>query len=347
MTFNLNKIVSPNILSLAPYRCARDEFEGSAEIYLDANENPFDNGLNRYPDPYQTELKKEIASLKNISEESIFLGNGSDEAIDLLFRIFCIPGKDNYIAITPSYGMYEVCGNVNNVERRAALLTDNFEIDLPQINSQIDSNTKLIFLCSPNNPSGNILDVNAVQALANNFHGVVVIDEAYIDFSFSESATTLLEKYPNIVVLQTLSKAWGLAAIRLGMAMASKDIITLFNKVKYPYNVNLLTQEKALEYLKEKKEMVSQQIAEIISERERVKELLSTIPAVIKVFPSEANFLLVKMDEAENIYSTLLKKGTVVRNRSKVILCEGCLRITIGTPIENQKIIEQLTEIIA
>ncbi|QZT38919.1 histidinol-phosphate transaminase [Halosquirtibacter xylanolyticus] len=346
MKFNLNDIIRPNILSLAPYQCARDEFEGVASIYLDANENPYDNGLNRYPDPYQAELKSHIGRIKGVDSHQIFLGNGSDEAIDLLYRIFCRPGRDNYISISPSYGMYDVCGKVNDIERREAVLTADFQIDVPQIQNLWDENTKLIFLCSPNNPTGNTLNREDIITLCRSFNGIVVVDEAYIDFATTPSFTNEINHYPNLVVLQTFSKAWGLAGIRLGMAMAAENIIALFNKVKYPYNVNVLTQQKALDTLIHQADTVNLQIAEIVKERDKMSERLRSIPHVERVYPTEANFILVKIKEASRCYLQLLDEGTVVRNRSKVILCDDCLRVTIGTPEENKKFIEQLLAIL-
>lgn len=345
MNFILNNIVCPNILEMSPYSCARDEFEGEASIYLDANENPFDNGLNRYPDPHQKDLKEIISQKKAIGSDQLFLGNGSDEAIDLLFRIFCNSGKDNYISITPTYGMYEVCGRINNIERREALLDDAFQLDVEKIKALWDQQTKLIFLCSPNNPTGNMLSKEAILSLCESFHGIVVVDEAYIDFSSEPSFTNYLDQTPNLVVLQTFSKAWGLAGIRLGMAMAQKEVIDLFNKVKYPYNVNQLTQQKALDYLVNKQEKVDQEIKNIIAERELLKRELNELSTVEKVYPSEANFLLIKISNATGIYQALLQKGIVTRNRSKVVLCDECLRITIGTPDENRVLVEQIKAI--
>ncbi|MDC1105955.1 histidinol-phosphate transaminase [Prolixibacteraceae bacterium] len=342
MKFNLNAIVRPNILSLAPYQCARDDFEGEASIYLDANENPYNSGLNRYPDPYQVDLKRQIGQLKGVSTDQIFLGNGSDEAIDLLYRIFCCPGKDNYISISPSYGMYDVCGKVNDIERREALLTTDFNIHIPRIKELWDQYTKLIFLCSPNNPTGNTLKREDIIELCQSFHGIVVVDEAYIDFAKTPSFSEEIAHYPNLVVLQTFSKAWGLAGIRLGMAMAQAEVISLLNKVKYPYNVNVLTQKKALDILMYEADRVKQQIAEIIQEREKLSEALISIEQVEKVYPTEANFILVKIKDANHCYQQLLKDGTVVRNRTKVILCDDCLRITVGTPAENKVFIDQL-----
>lgn len=339
--FNLQKLVRKNILNLIPYSSARDEFQGKASVFLDANENPFGGGVNRYPDPLQNELRKEISKLKGVAGVQIFLGNGSDEAIDLLFRAFCIPGTDNVVAIKPSYGMYKVCADINDIEYKEVLLGKDYHLDIGALLQQSNENSKLVFLCSPNNPTGNSLSIEAIKQLLRQFNGLVVVDEAYIDFSKQKSILELLPKYPNLVVLQTFSKAWGLAGIRLGMAFASEEIIKLLNAIKYPYNVNSLTQEMALAKLKSEKD-VSKQVDDIIEERGKLVEQLGRLEIVSKVYPSDANFLLVKMDNPLAVYNYLMENQIIVRDRSRVALCEGCLRITIGTKVENEKLLATL-----
>ena len=344
MSFNLNKIVRSSIKGLKPYSSARDEFTGKADVYLDANENPFGNGLNRYPDPYQKALKKEISKIKNIHEESIILGNGSDEVIDLLFRAFCEPGKDEVIIFPPTYGMYQVCADVNNVKTKKVPLTSDFEVDELSLLETIDKKSKIIWFCSPNNPTGNTMDPAVIKNILNCFEGIVVIDEAYIDFSDSQSWIDFHEIHTNLFIIQTLSKAWGLAGIRLGMGFGSKEIISVLNKIKPPYNVNSLTQEKAIEaigYLDEKNETIDA----ILVEKAKLKEKLNQIDGVQKIYQSDANFLLVKIDNATNIYNKLVEQSIIVRNRSSVTLCENCLRITVGKPAENEKLLNAIKEI--
>ena len=343
--FDLNKIIRENIKKLTPYSSARDEFNGGASVFLDANENsfgsPLEKNYNRYPDPMQFKLKSKISTIKGLLVENIFLGNGSDEAIDILFRGFCNPGKDNVILVPPTYGMYEVSANINDVEIRKVLLDDKFQLNTKGISEKVDENTKLIFLCSPNNPTGNSLNREDIESVLNNFKGIVVIDEAYIDFSKQKSFISELNKYPNVVLLQTLSKAWGLAALRIGMAFASQQIINVFNKIKPPYNISDASQQLALAAL-DNIEQVNNWIKEIVCEREKILKLLSEFSFVKKIYPSDANFILLKTTDPKNIYNFLLKNGIVVRDRSKVTLCEGCLRITIGKREENKLLIETL-----
>ena len=341
---NLQNLVRKNIASLVPYSSARDEFTGEAQVFLDANENPFNEPYNRYPDPLQRKLKLKIAAIKNVPAENIFLGNGSDEPIDLLIRAFCEPETDNIVTIDPSYGMYQVSANINDVAIRKVLLSANFTLDPMAVLHAVDLHTKLIFLCSPNNPSGNNLSRSAMHHIARHFNGIVVVDEAYIDFSPENSLLPDLDRHKNLVVLQTLSKAWGMAGIRLGMAFASPEIIGILNKIKYPYNLNILTQEKALEML-ENKVQVENWVATIINERNRVSEELKKLPLVKTVYPSDANFVLVSVENATLIYNKLVEKGIIVRDRSKVNLCAGCLRITIGTPEENNLLMDALKNI--
>ncbi|HKK81581.1 MAG TPA: histidinol-phosphate transaminase [Prolixibacteraceae bacterium] len=340
--WGVDKLLRPNILSLKPYSSARDEFSGSASVFLDANENPYDTGYNRYPDPYQMEVKKRIAEIKNTQTEQIFLGNGSDEPIDLLFRAFCNPGLDNVVAIEPSYGMYTVSAGINDVEIKKVRLSENFELDSKKILEASNNNTKLIFLCSPNNPSGNLLNKDEIINIVKHFGGIVIVDEAYIDFAPGETLLPEINNYPNLVILQTFSKAWGLAGIRLGMAFTSPEIIRILNKIKFPYNINSLTQQKVIEALNNHKQQESW-VKTIINERERLAKELKQLNFVKKIYPSDANFLLVKMDRARDIFEFLMNKGVIVRDRSKVALCEGSLRITVGSPEENDKLIQHLT----
>lgn len=335
----LQELVRKNIWELKPYSSARDEFHGDASVFLDANENPWNTPYNRYPDPLQRELKKRISELKDIAPEHIFLGNGSDEPIDLILRVFCEPGVDNMITISPSYGMYEVAANTNNVKCNKALLDKDFQLDPEAILDMADTYTKVIFLCSPNNPSGNLLRKEDLYRILKYFPGIVVIDEAYIDFAESHSFLSGLVSFPNLIVLQTLSKAWGAAGIRLGMAFASPNIIAILNKVKYPYNINQLTQEKALHILNNVHDM-QRQLEQILAERRRLEGILKGNPFSCKVYPSDANFLLVEAGDANAMYQYLVNRGIVVRNRTNVALCEGCLRITIGTAEENDKLLE-------
>jgi histidinol-phosphate aminotransferase len=345
--FNLNNLTRNNIKSLTPYSSARDEFKGDASVFLDANENSLGSPLmkwyNRYPDPYQWKLKEAIRNVKGIAVENIFLGNGSDECIDLLYRCFCNPGKDNIIICPPTYGMYEVSANINDVEIRKAPLMEDFQLDLIHLENLIDTSTKIIWVCSPNNPTGNSIHHHDIEMLLNNFDGLVVVDEAYINFARQKSFVSLLEEYPNLVVLQTFSKAWGLAALRLGMAFASVDIITILNKVKPPYNINQASQELAIKALEEVGQ-VNDMIKEIVAMRDALTEVFSSLPFVEKVYPSDANFLLVKIKEARKVYEYLLTRGIVVRDRSNVTLCDSCLRITIGTEKENTLLVDALLE---
>lgn len=340
---DLTKVIRPNILALAPYSCARDEFKGEASVYVDANESPYQNGLNRYPDPRQWAVKELLAPLKGVKKEQIFLGNGSDEAIDLVYRIFCRPGVDNVVAPAPTYGMYEVCAEVNDVEYRAVpMVPETFALDIEAMAAQVDQNTKVVWVCSPNNPSGNAYAQEELVGILKRFaNQIVVIDEAYIDFSSIPSMTALLSEFDNLIVLQTFSKAWGHAAMRLGIAMASEEIIYYFNNVKYPYNVNELTQQQAIKVLKDVKKK-ERQVEEILAQRDILHDLLLSVPCVEKIYPSDANFLLVKVNDANGIYKYLQERGIVVRNRHKVQLCQNCLRITVGTPAENAEIFEAL-----
>jgi histidinol-phosphate aminotransferase len=345
--FSIENITRENIKQLKPYSSARDEFSGSANIFLDANENSYDlfgaDGIafNRYPDPHQQQLKAAIAKIRQIEASNIFLGNGSDECIDLLYRCFCEPGKDNVIICPPTYGMYEVSANINNVTVRRANLTNGFNLDVSKINALTDKNTKLLWICSPNNPTGNVQNRNDILYLLNSFEGIVVVDEAYIDFAAEPSLIALLPAHPNLVVLQTFSKAWSLAGLRLGMAFASKEIIGTLNKVKPPYNININTQEVALRSIIKANE-VAEIATNIVYNRIVLSKALSEVCIVKKVYPSDANFLLVVFDAPKTIYQYLLKEGIVVRDRSDVILCEGCLRFTVGSTAENNQLIDAL-----
>ena len=339
---SLQELTRPNIWSLAPYSSARNEYAGkTARIFLDANENPYNNPLNRYPDPLQEEVKAELSRLKGVPAECIFLGNGSDEAIDLPYRCFCRPGKDNVVAIEPTYGMYKVCADINDVEYRTVLLDEHFQITAERLLAACDENTKLIWLCSPNNPTGNNLIREEILKVINGFEGLVIVDEAYSDFSRQAPLRLELAKHPNLIVLYTMSKAWGLAAIRMGMAFASKEIIALFNKVKYPYNVNLLTQRQALESLKSRAD-VEQWVSILLQERSRLMEAFRQLPQCKEVYPSDANFFLARMTDAQKIYDYLVDQGIIVRNRSRIQLCQNCLRITIGTRTENSELVGAL-----
>ena len=345
--FDINNLVRENVKRLKPYSSARDEFEDfdiADMIFLDANENPFDNGVNRYPDPQQVSLKVVLAKQKNVQSNQILLGNGSDEVLDLLFRAFCEPKIDNVITLPPTYGMYGVLANINDVENKEVLLTEDFQPQIEEILSYVNDNTKIIFLCSPNNPTGNSFSDISVLTLLQNFNGVVVIDEAYIDFSKKESWINELETYPNLVITQTLSKAYGLAGIRLGICYASAAIIAVLNKIKPPYNVNELTQKRALERLNEK-EKIRLEIESILKQREFLFKVLDNVEFVEKIYPTEANFILIKVDDANKRYGELIAKGIVIRNRTTQPLCYNCLRLTIGTEKENKKLIEALKEI--
>ena len=341
---NLEELTRANIWSLAPYSSARNEYAGrEARVFLDANENPYNQPFNRYPDPLQLELKAAISKVKGVPAENIFLGNGSDEAIDLPYRCFCEPGVDNVVAIEPTYGMYKVCADINAVEYRPVLLDENYQIVAEQLLAATDAHTKIIWICTPNNPTGNCLKREEVIKVIEGFEGLVIVDEAYSDFSSQKALRSELSKYPNLIVLNTMSKAWGCAAIRLGMAFASKEIIHIFNKVKYPYNVNLLTQQQALEALKDPFE-VDNWVKILLQERARMMDAFSMLPICEKVYPTDANFFLAKMTDATKIYNYLVDKGIIVRNRHRVQLCQNCLRITIGTKTENSELIAALRQ---
>ena len=339
---DLKDLTRPNIWSLAPYSSARNEYAGrEARVFLDANENPYNQPFNRYPDPLQLELKATLSKVKGVPAQNIFLGNGSDEAIDLPYRCFCEPGKDNVVAIEPTYGMYKVCADINDVEYRPVLLDEHYQITADKLLAATDAHTKIIWLCTPNNPTGNCLNREEVVKVIEGFEGLVIVDEAYSDFSSQKTLRSELAKYPNLIVLNTMSKAWGCAAIRLGMAFASEEIIGLFNKVKYPYNVNLLTQQQALEALKDPYE-VDNWVKILLQERTRMIEAFEMLPICEKVYPTDANFFLAKMSDATKIYNYLVDQGIIVRNRNKVQLCQNCLRITIGTKTENAELIAAL-----
>lgn len=338
----LQELLRPNICRLEPYSCARNEYSGkNAQVFLDANENPYNAPLNRYPDPLQVELKQRLAQIKGVLPEQICLGNGSDETIDLVYRCFCRPGIDNVVAIDPTYGMYKVCADINDVEYRSVTLDANFDIQAEAMLEAADANTKVMWICTPNNPSGNDLNEQQIRMILDLFDGIVVIDEAYSDFTHHRAFRYELNKYPNLIVLNTMSKAWALAGIRLGMAFASKDIIDVFNKVKYPYNINLLTQQKAMEALNHTLE-VSKWVSTIILERSRLIDAFTQLPSCVKVYPSNANFFLTEMTHADDIYHYLVSKGIIVRNRSRITLCNNCLRITVGTKAENNELLAAL-----
>jgi histidinol-phosphate aminotransferase len=337
----LKELVRENIWKLKPYSCARDEFKGEAKAYLDANENPFNTLYNRYPDPLQWAVKEKIADIKYVKPSQIMLGVGSDEPIDLIFRVFCEPKIDNVVAINPTYGMYGVCADINNVEYRQVNLEADFSLNAEKVLAAADKNTKVIFLCSPNNPTGNLLNTTEIEKILKGFDGIVVIDEAYIDFSDKASWISKLNKYPQMVILQTFSKAWGLAAARCGMAFASEEIISFFNKVKYPYNINILTQKLILEKL-ENIDIKENWVKEILSQRTLMIEELEQLSIVTHIYPTDANFVLVKVDDANLRYKQLVEKGIIVRNRNSVTLCENCLRITIGTAQDNKELLNAL-----
>lgn len=347
MSFNLDNLLRDNIRKLVPYSSARDEFKGEASVLLDANENafgsPLDHHYNRYPDPLQHQVKEKLSSIKGVPAENIFLGNGSDEAIDILYRAFCKPGVDNVILVPPTYGMYEVSANINDVQIRKVNLTREYQLDMDGIAEALDMHTKMIFICSPNNPTGNSIHRSDIETILTHFKGLVVIDEAYINFSKQRSFTQELAEFPNLVILQTLSKAWGLAALRLGMAFASKEIIQVFNKIKPPYNINQATQDLVLKAL-ENVDTVNAWIKETVAEREElIKELLS-IEQIDHITPSDANFILARLVEPRELYNFLVSQGIIVRDRSKVELCEGCLRITVGTADENRKLVTSIKQ---
>ena len=345
--FNLENLIRENIKRLTPYSSARKEFTGEARVFLDANENSFGSplaaGYNRYPDPLQTEIKEIIARRQNVEPKEIFIGNGWDEAIDLLFRIFCRPAKDNILICPPTYGMYEVSAAVNDVGIKRVNLTENFWLDSAAIEKAFDKNTKLLFICSPNNPTGNSFPREEILKLAKNFNGITVVDEAYIHFSREKSLVSEINDFPNLVVLQTFSKAWGLAGVRVGVAFAGEEIIRFFNKVKPPYNVSEIAQKAILEAL-EKSEKVEKTVQEIISEREKLSKNLGGFSFVQKIYRTDANFVLVKTTDADSIYRFLLDEKIVVRNRNNMELCEGCLRITVGTPEENAALLKSLSK---
>lgn len=341
----LQELCRENIWNLAPYSSARNEYNGHvAHVFLDANENPYNAPFNRYPDPLQEEVKTLLSKIKRVPIANIFLGNGSDEAIDLPYRIFCRPGIDNVVAIEPTYGMYKVCADINDIEYRPVLLDENFQITSEKLLSACDQNTKIIWICSPNNPTGNLINRNAIEEVLNKFEGIVIIDEAYSDFSSEKPLREELAKHPNMIVLNTMSKAWGCAAIRLGMAFASQEIISLFNKVKYPYNINLLTQKQAIESLKDPV-AVEKWVKILLLERSRVMNAFKDLTITEKIYPTDSNFFLVKVTDAQAIYDYLVEKGIIVRNRTRVQLCGNCLRITIGSKSENQELLAALRDL--
>jgi histidinol-phosphate aminotransferase len=345
--FDINNLVRENVKQLKPYSSARDEFEDfdtKDMIFLDANENPFENGVNRYPDPQQMSVKEVLAKQRNVKTNQILLGNGSDEVLDLLFRAFCEPKRDNVITLPPTYGMYGVLANINAVENKEILLSEDFQPQIEKIIEAIDSTTKIIFLCSPNNPTGNSFLDESVVYLLKNFNGLVVIDEAYIDFSKKDSWINELDEYPNLVITQTLSKAYGLAGIRLGICYASAAVIKVLNKIKPPYNVNELTQKRALQRL-DNSEQIKTEISSIVKQREELLKVLLDVNFVEKIYPTEANFILIKVDDANKRYDELIAKGIVIRNRTTQPLCDNCLRFTVGTEQENMKLIEVLKQL--
>jgi len=344
--FNLDNMIRENVKRMKPYSSARDEFKDfdSDMIFLDANENPFENGVNRYPDPQQRNLKALLAKQKGIAEENILLGNGSDEVLDLIYRVFCEPNKDNIVTLPPTYGMYKVLAETNAIENREVLLDANFQLNVAKILEVVDANTKLLLICSPNNPTGNLFSTAKIEQLLTAFNGIIVIDEAYIDFSDNESWLKKLWVFPNLIITQTLSKAYGLAGIRLGICYASEEIIELLNKIKPPYNVNELTQSRASQRLIAQ-ERVGQEVSEIIEERKKLINALEDIPFIEKIYPTDANFVLVKVDDANKRYAQLLNKGVVIRNRTTQALCENTLRFTIGTIDENNKLTSILNEL--
>ena len=342
--FNLQQLVRPNIWKLAPYSSARDEYSGKeAHVFLDANENPYNTPYNRYPDPLQREVKSALKKVKGVPEEMIFLGNGSDEAIDLAYRVFCNPGRDNVVAIAPTYGMYQVCADINDVEYRTVLLDENFDFQADTLLAACDANTKIIWICSPNNPTGNSLNRDEILKVIERFEGIVIVDEAYIDFAQQLSMRQELPAHPNLIILQTMSKAWGSAAIRLGMAFASKEIVTIYNKVKYPYNVNQLTQQQALEMLKDPFE-IDKYVKILLAERTRLMQAFQELPICEQIYKTDANFFLARMTDANAIYNYLVDKGIIVRNRNKIQLCQNCLRVTIGNRTENNELLAALRQ---
>jgi len=340
----LDQLTRPNIAKMTPYSSARNEYSGHvAKVFLDANENPYNNPYNRYPDPLQTELKEALSKIKGVAPECIFLGNGSDEAIDLAYRCFARPGVDNVVAIEPTYGMYEVCAEINDVEYRRVRLDEHYQVKASKLLAACDAKTKLVWVCSPNNPTGNSIDRDEIIKVIDGFDGLVIVDEAYSDFAAQKTLRHELAQHPNMIVLNTMSKAWGCAAIRLGMAFAAKEIIDIFNKVKYPYNVNLLTQQQALKAVADPYE-VDKWVRTILLERERMVDAFKLLPICEEVYPSDANFFLARMTDAQSIYGYLVDKGIIVRNRTKVTLCHNCLRITIGTKMENNELLAALRQ---
>lgn len=339
---DIRELLRENIRTLAPYSTARDEYQGELGIYLDANENPYDNNYNRYPDPHQKNLKRRLAKIKGVPVEKIFIGNGSDEPIDLVFRLFCEPRRHNAVSIAPTYGMYKVAAAINDVQMREVQLEPGFTLDAEKLLAAADENTRLLFLCSPNNPSGNCFPKKEIEKVIRRFNGIVILDEAYIDFAGQPGFLSELDEYPNLVILQTLSKAWGMAGLRLGLAFAQPLIVDTLSRVKYPYNINVVTQKIVYEQLQSRPDA---QIAEIVSERGRVLEGLAKNPVIRKIHPTDANFVLVEVDEPRTIYDRLIGAGIIVRDRSRIKGCEGCLRITIGTPEENDRLLETLKKL--
>lgn len=340
MEFNLQSLVRPNIWNLDAYSCARREFSGKAEVWLNANESAYNSPYNRYPDPMQYELKEKIAQVKGVGIDNIFLGVGSDECIDAVYRVFCRPGADRSVMLAPSYDMYKVCADINDVACTRVQLRADFSLDFPALREAMKG-AKVLWLCSPNNPTGNSIPTEVMEQLCNEFDGIVVVDEAYIDYSSQPSMTTRLAEHPNLIVMQTMSKAWGSAAVRLGMAFASPEIIAIFNKVKYPYNISQLVNNYALERISCADEVRSQ-VAEALSQRDAMMERLKALPQVLEVFPSDANFVLIRVTDADGIYNHLLSQGIIVRNRNHLAGCKGCLRITVGTAAENEAVINEI-----
>ncbi len=338
---DVKALMRKNIRELAPYSTARDEYQGELGIYLDANENPYDNGFNRYPDPYQRVLKGRISQIKGVPTDRIFIGNGSDEPIDLVFRVFCDPGVHNAVSIAPTYGMYKVAAATNAVEMREVQLGPDFSLDTERLLAAADKDSRLLFLCSPNNPSGNSFPAGEIERVIRAFPGIVVLDEAYIDFAARPGFLSRLEEFPNLVILQTLSKAWGMAGLRLGLAFAREEIIETLTRVKYPYNINVITQQAVLRQLENP---IGEQLREIVAERGRIEKALEGMPVVRKLYPSDANFILIRVDRPREIYDRLIEAGIIVRDRSRIAGCEGCLRITVGTPGENDRLIEIMKE---
>ena len=336
----LAELVRPNIRTLNPYSTARDEYAGGEiSTWLDANENPYDNGVNRYPDPHQRELKRLIARIKGVREGQVFIGNGSDEAIDLAYRIFCTPGRDNAVAITPTYGMYRVAADINGVKFREVRLGHDFSLPRKELLAATDARTKLMWICTPNNPTGNAFATEDIEYLLRRFDGMVVLDEAYIDFASDGGFLPRLDRFGNLIILQTLSKAWGMAGLRLGLAFAQEEVIEMLSRVKYPYNINVVTQKLVFEQLDKP---VDAQIREIVSERRRLTREMEKLPLIRQIFPSDANFLLVRVDAPRELYNRLIDAGIIVRDRSRIRGCEGCLRISVGTPAENDRLLDVL-----